>query len=145
MNSSKYTQIAIIEKLTSQVMTRGKRSKAEKIVLASLEQISQKSGKNPFEVLLEALINTCPIMEVKSKRIGGGFFQVPFPLGKKKQMALGISWLVKSAKKQPGRSMISCLSREILVASKGYGVSVKKRELQHNIAKKNRAFAHFRW
>jgi small subunit ribosomal protein S7 len=145
MNSSKYIKTIITKKLISQVMISGKRSKAEKIVLTSLRQVEQTTNQNAFSVLLKALKNICPVMEVKSKRVGGGIFQVPFPLGKKKQMTLGISWLVNSAQKYSGQSMISCLTKEIVAASKGYGPSVRKRELQHQLAKRNRAFTHFRW
>lgn len=145
MKSPRYIKEVIIEKLILQVMINGKRSKAEKIVWASLRQIEQTSNKNFFNVLSEALKNVCPLMEVKSKRVGGGIFQVPFPLGRKKQMNLGFSWLVKSARKHSGRSMILCLSKEIVAASKGFGPSVRKRSLQHQLVKRNKAFKHFRW
>lgn len=140
-----YHQDPIIEKLIARVMVDGKRSKAEKIVFASLQRISSRSALPTRKVVIKALINVCPIVEVKSLRVGGGAFQVPFPIGKTKQLSLGICWLVKHARKRPGHSMVDRLSREILDASKGQGASVRSRDLQHKLAEANRAFAHFRW
>ena len=134
-----------MEKLIARVMVDGKRSKAEKIVLASLQQVNQSSKLPVRRVLIQALINVCRVVEVKSLRVGGGAFQVPFPISKTKQLSLGIRWLVKHARKRAGRSMVDRLTREILDASNGQGESVRARQLQHKLAEANRAFAHFRW
>ena len=87
-----------MEKLIARVMVDGKRSKAEKIVLASLQEISRSSRLPVRRVVIQALINVCPVVEVKSLRVGGGAFQVPFPISKTKQLSLGIRWLVKHAR-----------------------------------------------
>jgi small subunit ribosomal protein S7 len=145
MITAKYSKDPIMEKLIARVMVDGKRSKAEKIVLASLRQIDESSQKSVRRVLVKALINVCPIVEVKTLRVGGGAFQVPFPISKRKQLSLGICWLVKEARKRSGRSMADRLSREIIDASNGQGGSVRTNELQHKLAEANRAFAHFRW
>jgi small subunit ribosomal protein S7 len=145
MITNNYSQDPVMEKLIARVMVDGKRSKAEKIVLASLQRISSTSKIPVRKVVIKALINVCPIVEVKSLRVGGGAFQVPFPIGKTKQLSLGICWLVKNARKRPGHSMVDRLSREIIDASNVQGASVRTRELQHKLAEANRAFAHFRW
>jgi small subunit ribosomal protein S7 len=134
-----------MEKLIARVMVDGKRSKAEKIVLASLQEISRGSRLPVRRVVIQSHINVCPVVEVKSLRVGGGAFQVPFPISKTKQLSLGIRWLVKHARKRGGRSMVDRLSREIIDASNGQGESVRARQLQHKLAEANRAFAHFRW
>jgi len=145
MITANYSKDPVMEKLIARVMVDGKRSKAEKIVLASLRQIGESSQKPVRRVLVKALINVCPIVEVKTLRVGGGAFQVPFPISKRKQLSLGICWLVKEARKRSGRSMADRLSREIIDASNGQGGSVRTHELQHKLAEANRAFAHFRW
>ena len=145
MMNNRLNQDPVMEKLIARVMVDGKRSKAEKIVLASLQEISRGSRLPVRRVVIQALINVCPVVEVKSLRVGGGAFQVPFPISKTKQLSLGIRWLVKHARKRGGRSMVDRLSREIIDASNGQGESVRARQLQHKLAEANRAFAHFRW
>lgn len=142
---NKKEQDLIVNKLISRVMVDGKRSRAETIVLSALQRINTTSKVPVRQVVVKALLNVCPIMEVKSLRVGGGAFQVPFPIGKNKQLSLGVHWLVKHARGRPGKSMADRLSREIMDASIGQGASVRARELQHKLAQANRAFTHFRW
>ena len=134
-----------MNKLICRVMIDGKRSKAESIILSTLQKISSTSKIPVRQVIMKALLNVCPIIEVKSLRVGGGAFQVPFPISKSKQLSVGIQWLVKHARSRPGKSMADRLSREIIDASTGQGASVRTCELQHKLAQANRAFAHFRW
>jgi small subunit ribosomal protein S7 len=145
LQSNKKVQDPIMNKLICRVMVDGKRSKAESIVLSTLQRISKTSKIPARQVIMKALLNVCPIIEVKSLRVGGGAFQVPFPISKSKQLSVGIQWLVKHARGRSGRSMADRLSREIMDASTGQGASVRACELQHKLAQSNRAFAHFRW
>ena len=144
-NFNNKEQDPIMNKLICRVMIDGKRSRAESIILSTLQKISNASKTPVRQVIMKALLNVCPIIEVKSLRVGGGAFQVPFPISKNKQLSVGIQWLVKHARSRPGKSMADRLSREIIDASTGQGASVRTRELQHKLAQANRAFAHFRW
>lgn len=144
----------IIAKLINQVMVHGKKSISEKIVYSVLDKISKKS-KHKSEVILEkALDNVKPLVEVKSRRVGGSTYQVPIEVHENRAITLGIRWIVNFAKKRKDISMINKLSAEILEAAdedntgifgKGKGGAVKKREDIHKMAEANKAFSHYRW
>jgi|MDTF01.1.fsa_nt_gb small subunit ribosomal protein S7 len=137
---------SLIKRLIPHLMSNGQLSKAEKLVHKAVDKIRKKKKKAATRrVIISALLRVCPGIEVKSVRVGGGAFQVPFPISKRKQLSLGMSWLVKYARKRPGRSMASRFARELLDAHKGQGASVRKRKSLHKLARANRAFAHFRW
>lgn len=136
---------SLISRLINQVMRRGKKSTAERIVYGALEELARRSGRDPLEVYQGALRNVMPTLEVKPRRVGGATYQVPMEVRPTRKLALGLRWLVTSAHARPGRTMQEKLAAEIMDAASGQGASVKKREDTHRMAEANRAFAHYRW
>ena len=134
-----------LAKFMNVVMTAGKKSVAENIVYSALEQISKKGGKDPLEVFTQALSNAKPMVEVKSRRVGGANFQVPVEVRPVRRMALAMRWLREAARKRGEKSMGQRLAAELLEASEGRGGAVKKREEVHRMAEANKAFSHFRF
>lgn len=126
-------------------MKRGKKSIAQKIFYSSMEKIQEKTKEEPTEVFKKALTNVTPLIEVKARRIGGSTYQVPVEVKPERGQALGSCWLIESARKRSGKSMVEKLTSEILDASNGSGASVKKREDTHKMAEANKAFAHYRY
>lgn len=144
----------IISRLINQVMVHGKKSISEKIVYNALEIISKKSKNKPKIIFDKALDNVKPLVEVKSRRVGGSTYQVPIEVHDNRAITLGIRWIVNFAKKRKDKSMTSKLAYEILDAAdedhngsfgKGKGGAVKKREDIHKMADANKAFSHYRW
>ena len=134
-----------IAKFINRLMTRGKKSVAQKIFYSSMNKIQEKTKENPIDVFKKALTNTTPLIEVKARRIGGSTYQVPVEVKPERGQALGSCWLIGSARKRSGKSMIEKLTAEILDASNGQGASCKKREETHKMAEANKAFAHYRY
>lgn len=134
-----------IAKFINRLMRRGKKSIAEKIFYSTLEKIKEKTKDEPTEVFKKALTNATPLLEVKARRIGGSTYQVPIEVKADRGMALGASWLIESAKKRSGKSMVEKLTSELLDASNGSGSACKKREDTHKMAEANKAFAHYRY
>lgn len=134
-----------IAKFINRLMRRGKKSIAENIFYSTMDKIKEKTKEEPTEVFKKALTNVIPLLEVKARRIGGSTYQVPVEVKPDRGMALGTSWLIESAKKRSGRSMIDKLTSELLDASNGSGASCKKREDTHKMAEANKAFAHYRY
>ncbi len=135
-----------IAKFINRLMRRGKKSIAEKIFYSTLEKIKEKvKDAAPIEVFQKALTNATPLLEVKARRIGGSTYQVPIEVKADRGMALGSSWLIESAKKRNGKSMVEKLTNELLDASNGSGSACKKREDTHKMAEANKAFAHYRY
>lgn len=134
-----------IAKFINRLMRRGKKSIAEKIFYATMENIKEKTKEEPTEVFKKALTNTTPLLEVKARRIGGSTYQVPIEVKPDRGMGLGATWMIESAKKRHGKSMIDKLTAEILDASNGNGAACKKREDTHKMAEANKAFAHYRY
>ena len=134
-----------VAKFINRLMRRGKRSVAEKIFYSTMNNLQEKTKEDATEVFKKALTNVIPLLEVKARRIGGSTYQVPIEVKADRGMALGTSWIIESAKKRSGKSMIEKLTNEILDAANGSGASVKKREDTHKMAEANKAFAHFRW
>ena len=134
-----------IAKFINRLMKRGKKSIAQKIFYSSMEKIQEKTKEEPTEVFKKALTNVTPLIEVKARRIGGSTYQVPVEVKPERGQALGSCWIIESARKRSGKSMVEKLTSEILDASNGSGASVKKREDTHKMAEANKAFAHFRW
>lgn len=132
-------------KFINRLMRRGKKSIAEKIFYSTLEKIKEKTKDDPTEVFKKALTNATPLLEVKARRIGGSTYQVPIEVKADRGMALGSSWLIESAKKRNGKSMVEKLTSELLDASNGSGAACKKREDTHKMAEANKAFAHYRY
>ncbi len=134
-----------IAKFINRLMTRGKKSIAQKIFYSSMDRIQDKTKENPIDVFKKALTNVTPLIEVKARRIGGSTYQVPVEVKPDRGQALGSCWLIESARKRSGKSMIEKLTAEILDASNGQGASCKKREDTHKMAEANKAFAHYKY
>ena len=134
-----------VAKFINRLMRRGKRSVAEKIFYSTMNNLQEKTKEEATEVFKKALTNVIPLLEVKARRIGGSTYQVPIEVKADRGMALGTSWIIESAKKRSGKSMIEKLTNEILDAANGSGASVKKREDTHKMAEANKAFAHYRY
>ena len=134
-----------VAKFINVLMTSGKKSVAERIVYGAFEQIGRRGGKDPLEVFTQALTNSRPMVEVKSRRVGGANFQVPVEVRPVRRMALAMRWLREAARKRGEKSMGQRLAAELLDASEGRGGAVKKREEVHRMAEANKAFSHFRF
>jgi small subunit ribosomal protein S7 len=134
-----------ISKFVNVIMDSGKKSVAEQIVYRAMEAISQKSGKDPIEVFMTALNNARPIVEVKSRRVGGANYQVPVEVRSSRRTALAMRWLREAARKRGEKSMGLRLAGELIDASEGRGGAIKKREEVHRMAEANKAFAHYRF
>jgi small subunit ribosomal protein S7 len=136
----------LVTNLVNLVMERGKRTIAQKIVYGAFERVSEKLGKgDPVDLVIGALENTRPKLEVKSRRVGGATYQVPVELPFERQQSLAFRWMVTTAKKRKGVSMQEALADEIVDAYNNTGAVVKKKEETHRMAQANRAFAHLRW
>ncbi len=133
----------VLSKFINQIMRKGKKSIARKIVYKALEKIKEKKKTDPIEILNTAIENASPSMEVRSKRIGGAIYQVPVPVGKDRRMSLAMRWIVGASRSKKGRSMEDKLTEEIINASDNSGTAVKKKEEIHKMAEANKAFAHF--
>jgi len=134
-----------VAKFINVLMESGKKSVAERIVYGAFEQISKRGGKDPIEVFNQALQNSRPMVEVKSRRVGGANFQVPVEVRPVRRMALAMRWLREAARKRGEKSMGQRLAAELVEASEGRGGAVKKREEVHRMAEANKAFSHFRF
>ncbi|MBI4936994.1 MAG: 30S ribosomal protein S7 [Nitrosomonadales bacterium] len=134
-----------LSKFINVLMTRGKKSVAERILYGALEQIGKKSGKDPIEVFNTALVNAKPQVEVKSRRVGGANYQVPVEVRPSRRMALAMRWIREAARKRGEKSMGMRLAGELIDAAEGRGGAVKKREEVHRMAEANKAFSHFRF
>ena len=135
-----------VERLINYIMLRGQKETARKIVYAAFELIkNDKNGGDPLEVFNTAVRNAGPLMEVRSRRVGGANYQVPREVRPERRTALAFRWIINSARKQKGVPMHKALAKEILLASKEEGDAVKKRDDTHKMAEANRAFAHFAW
>jgi small subunit ribosomal protein S7 len=134
-----------VSKFMNVVMSSGKKSVAERIVYGAFEQITKKSGKDPLEVFSEALNKARPLVEVKSRRVGGANYQVPVEVRASRRTALAMRWLKDAARKRGEKSMDARLAGELLDAAEGRGGAVKKREEIHRMAEANKAFSHFRF
>ena len=135
----------VITKLINRIMIDGKRGTAQRILYDAFDIVEAKTGKEPMETFDKALENVMPLLEIKSRRIGGGSYQVPVEVRKERQQALALRWLVQYAKNRNGKSMAENLAQEIIDASEGTGGAVKKREDTHRMAEANKAYAHYRW
>jgi small subunit ribosomal protein S7 len=134
-----------LAKFMNMVMERGKKSTAEGIVYEALDVISGKKGGDAMEILDKALDNVRPMVEVKSRRVGGATYQVPVEVRPTRQQALAMRWLIESARTRTEKSMPMRLAAELMDASENRGNAVKKREEVHRMADANKAFAHYRW
>jgi len=138
----------MLAKFINMVMERGKKSAAEKIVYGAIDRIGEKGGRAGVEaiaVLQQALDNVKPVVEVKSRRVGGATYQVPVEVPLDRQLSLAMRWLVDLADARKGTAMREALAAEIMDAFQGQGNAIRKRDEVHKMAQANKAFAHFRW
>ncbi|MBW7903505.1 MAG: 30S ribosomal protein S7 [Rhodocyclaceae bacterium] len=134
-----------VSKFVNAIMQSGKKSVAERIVYGAFEQISAKSGKDPLEVFSAAMNNVKPMVEVKSRRVGGANYQVPVEVRPARRAALAMRWLRETARRRSEKTMGLRLAAELLEAAENRGGAVKKRDEVHRMAEANKAFAHFRF
>ena len=135
----------VVTKLINRIMLDGKKGKAQTILYEAFDIVREKTGQEPLEVFNKSLENIKPLLEVKSRRVGGSNYQVPIEVSKDRSQALGLRWLVNYARLRGGKGMAENLANEIIDASNGTGAAVKKREDTHRMAEANKAFAHYRW
>ncbi len=135
----------VLTKFVNAVMLDGKKSVAQKIMYGALERIEEKSGEKGIDVFNKAMDNVKPIMEVKSRRVGGATYQVPIEVRPARQQTLAIRWLIDAARKRNERTMIERLSNELMDAATEKGAAFKKKEDTYRMAEANKAFAHYRW
>ncbi len=140
----KYANVEVA-KFVNVLMTRGKKSTAERIVYGAFEMIKSKSGKDPVEVFSQAVQNVKPMVEVKSRRVGGANYQVPVEVRPVRRVALSMRWLREAAQKRGEKSMTARLAGELAEAAEGRGGAMKKREEVHRMAEANKAFSHYRF
>lgn len=134
-----------IAKFVNMIMRAGKKSTAESIMYNALDRISEKAEGEATEVMEKALDNVKPMVEVKSRRVGGATYQVPVEVRPDRRVALAMRWIIDAARKRGEKSMQLKLAGELMDASENRGSAVKKREDTHRMAEANKAFAHFRW
>lgn len=135
----------VVTKFMNCLMYDGKKTVAESIVYGAFKKIDGKNGKTCIDLFHEALTAVRPILEVRSRRVGGATYQVPTEVSPDRAQALSIRWLINASRSRNEKTMIDRLAAEILDASSGRGAAVKKREDTHKMAEANRAFAHYRW
>lgn len=145
----------LVQRVINRVMKKGKKSVAEKIVYKALDIVKEKTGKDPLEVLVKAVENLKPEVEVRPRRVGGATYQVPIPVREARRLSLAIRWLVTYARgpegrleagyRRPERTMADKLAGEIIDAYNGTGGAFRRKEEMHRMAEANRAFAHYRW
>ncbi|SFZ98646.1 SSU ribosomal protein S7p (S5e) [hydrothermal vent metagenome] len=135
----------ILTKFINAVMLDGKKSTAQKVMYSALERIESKSGEKGIDVFNKAIENVKPVMEVKSRRVGGATYQVPIEVRPTRQQSLGIRWIVDAARKRNERTMMERLSNELMDAATEKGAAFKKKEDTYKMAEANKAFAHYRW
>jgi len=135
----------VVSKFTNQIMQKGKKTIARKVVYGAFDIIKEKTKKEPLEVFETALENVGPKIEVKSKRVGGATYQVPVEVRGDRKMALAMRWIISGAKSKKGSPMRERLANELMEAANNTGWAVKKKTDTHRMAEANRAFAHFAW
>ncbi|OGF83143.1 30S ribosomal protein S7 [Candidatus Giovannonibacteria bacterium RIFCSPLOWO2_01_FULL_46_13] len=139
-------QSDLVEKLTNYIMEDGKKSTARKVVYGAMKILQEKTkSDDALKVVEEAINNASPLLEVRSRRVGGATYQVPREVSPGRKTTLALRWLIAAARSKKGKSMAERLSEELLLASKNEGGAIKKKEDTRKMAEANRAFAHFAW
>lgn len=141
---SKYNN-KLVSKFTKSIMRDGKKSIAESILYDAFDIIKQKTNESPVKIFEQALENVKPMIEVKSRRVGGSTYQIPTEVRPSRRTALGIRWIIDFARKRSEKSMANKLAAELLDAANKKGAAVKKKDDTHKMADANKAFAHYRW
>ena len=135
----------LVARMINGVMRQGKKTVAERIVYGSLDAIREKVKEDPVAVLKKAIENTKPVVEVKSRRVGGATYQVPVEIRPERRLSLAIRWIVGYARERGEKTMTDRLSAELIDAFNNRGLTIKKKEDTHKMAEANKAFAHYRW
>ena len=135
----------VLSKFTNAIMLDGKKAVAESLINKSFSNIQSKTGESPLSIFTKAIENVKPLVEVRSRRVGGATYQVPVEVKNNRSQALAIRWIVNAIRSRKEKSMIEKLSAELIDASSNKGSAIKKREDTHKMAEANKAFAHFRW
>ena len=135
----------VVTKFMNCLMLDGKKSTAERIVYGAFDVIHERTREEPLKVFHRALENVQPMVEVKSRRVGGATYQVPIPVPTNRKMALAMRWVISFARKRSGKSMKDKLANELIEAAHNRGNAVKKRDDVHRMAEANKAFSHYRW
>ncbi len=135
----------LVTRTINTIMLDGKKGTAQTILYGAFDRVKETTGQDPLEVFNKALDNIMPVLEVKSRRIGGQNYQVPVEVRPERKQTLGLRWLVKYARLRNDKTMEEKLAKEIMDAANGLGGACKKREDTHKMAEANRAFAHYRW
>lgn len=136
----------VLEKFINSIMWSGKKNTARAIVYGALDIVKEKEGvENPMEVFDNAIKNAGPLVEVRSRRIGGANYQVPREVRTERRTALAMRWIIEAARGRKGMKTADALAEELMLAAKGEGNAVKKKKDTHKMAESNKAFAHFAW
>ncbi|MFP4368331.1 MAG: 30S ribosomal protein S7 [Candidatus Kapaibacterium sp.] len=141
---SKYGDI-VVTRFINNIMYDGKKNTARKLVYDAFDIMGQKTKEEPLELFRKALSNVAPVVEVRSRRVGGATYQVPVEVREERRIALAIRWIKMYAKARRDKSMAQKIASELMAAAKGEGSAVKKRDDTHRMAEANKAFAHFKW
>jgi len=144
MADPKYNDV-LAGRFINSILKKGKKSLAERIFYDALGRVGEKSKEDPIRVFKKAIDNVAPLLEVKSRRVGGSTYQVPVEVKEARRTALSIRWVIQNAKSRAGRSMAEKLTGEIMDAYNNIGGAIKKKEEVHRMAEANKAFAHYRW
>ena len=141
---TRYNKV-VVAKFINRLMKNGKKTIAQRIFYQAMDQIENDSHRDPVEMFEQAVRNATPMVQVRSRRVGGATYPIPTELSGERGMALSMMWLIKAARDKKGKAMAERLAQELQEASRGQGVAVKRREDLHRMAEANRAFAHYRW
>ncbi len=141
---TKYNSV-VVSKFIGRMMLSGKKNITTKIIYDSFDRIKEKTGEEPLALFNKALENVKPVVEVKSRRVGGATYQVPMDIPEKRREALAMRWIIGAARKRSGHAMSERLAAELIDAFNNTGTAFKKKEEVHRMAEANKAFAHFRW
>lgn len=144
MPDAKYNS-PVVTKFVSRMMLDGKKQTCTKIVYEAMDKLKAKTNQDPLEVFTKALENVKPLVEVKSRRVGGATYQVPMEIRETRREALAMRWIIEAARNRSGHGMADTLAAELLDAYNNTGSAYKKREDVHKMAEANKAFAHYRW
>ena len=134
-----------VQILINKVMTRGKKSTAERVVYGAFDRIQENTGRDPVDTFRQAMRNATPVLEVKPRRVGGTTYQVPVEIRPERRTALAMRWLLQGARGRGGHTMAERLASELLDAANNAGSAIKRRDDTHRMAEANRAFVHYRW
>jgi small subunit ribosomal protein S7 len=135
----------VVSKFISRMMVQGKKAVAARILYDAMGNLKEKTGNEPLDVFIKAMDNVKPVVEVKSRRVGGATYQVPIEIRETRREALAMRWIINAARSRAGKSMAERLAQELADASNNQGSAVKKKEDTHKMAEANKAFANYRW